>query len=215
MKGEQRRFLERIRVSTGRFGRLIDELTQISTSEADPTRISLHTIDLRQEIRQAVKETNGKVARRHLELNLSLPEGPLIIESDPVVIRRVVSLLLRNAFTVSPDGGEVGVKAWLESRPGEREYALVQVTDQGAGMDDQTLRRVFSLPQEGGERQDSIPGLAASEVDFVRLKALVEALRGRIWVDSQPGQGATFSVLIPTAENGDSGTTGSGGEETT
>jgi two-component system, NtrC family, sensor histidine kinase KinB len=76
---------------------------------------------------------------------------------------------------------------------GEQDYVLVQVADSGGGIAAADLLHVFSSQPSAS----AIQGLGTCELDLPRLKNLVEALGGRAWVDSDPGNGATFSVLLP------------------
>jgi hypothetical protein len=105
----------------------------------------------------------------------------------------VFGQLVKNAGTVSPQGGSVLVKAKLEASESDQDYVLVQVADSGSGIAPQDLLNVFS-PQSGDH---PIKGLAKSGPEISRMKGLIEALGGRTWVDSELGNGATFSVLLP------------------
>ena len=85
------------------------------------------------------------------------------------------------------------VKAQLEASESDQDYVLVQVVDSGSGIAPQELLNVFS-PQSSDH---PIKGLANTGQEISRIKILIEALGGRTWVDSEPGNGATFSVLLP------------------
>jgi signal transduction histidine kinase len=87
----------------------------------------------------------------------------------------------------------MGITARLESSENKLDYVLVQVSDRGGGIALQDIPRVF------GPRSQTvgIQGLGKNKVDFLRLKTLIEVLGGRTWVDSEPGTGSTFSLLLP------------------
>jgi signal transduction histidine kinase len=80
-----------------------------------------------------------------------------------------------------------------------REYVLIQVTDTGGGIPAEDLGRVFTRLY----RADNvlIQGVGDTGVGLSIAKTLTEAQKGRIWVDTQPGVGSTFSVLLPLARN--------------
>jgi signal transduction histidine kinase len=80
-----------------------------------------------------------------------------------------------------------------------KEYVLIQVTDTGGGIPAEDLGRVFTRLY----RADNvlIQGVGDTGVGLSIAKTLTEAQKGRIWVDSQPGVGSTFSVLLPIARN--------------
>jgi signal transduction histidine kinase len=102
-------------------------------------------------------------------------------------------LLLQNAGSITPEGGEMGITARLESSENKLDFVLVQVSDRGGGIALQDIPKVFTARSNTVE----IQGLGKNNVDFLRLKTLIEVLGGRTWVDSEPGQGATFSILLP------------------
>ncbi len=199
----QRRYIERIKLSTERFGRLLEELSQVALIEADPSRLKHQELDLSIVIQDAFQEVNGLIQLRHINLKLHLPDHPLRLVSDPNALRKVVTQLLRNAATVTPEGGEVNLFAKKESGDHsasqvDTDYVLIQVADRGIGFAAQDLGRVFSPhPISGLTETQNLPGLASDSVDFARIKTLVEALGGRAWVDSEQGNGAVFSLLLP------------------
>ena len=196
----QRKFLDRIKLSTKRFGRLLDELLQVSMTESDPTRVDYQEIDLRSVIQDALREADSLFQLRRLVLRTRLPDKPLIIQSDREALRKILIQLLRNAATANPEGGEVSVNAWLEGSDQEKDFVLIQISDKGPGIPLEDLPLVFN-PRPGASQ---LRGLGSSEIDFVRIKTLVEVLGGRTWVDSDPGQGSVFSILLPAVPDQES-----------
>jgi len=205
----QRRYIERIKLSTERFGRLLEELSQVALVEADPSRLQYQQIELGVIVQDAFQEINGLIQLRQILLKLHLPASPLRFLSDPKALRKVIVQMLRNAATVTPEGGEVNLYAKLESGDRtashlDKDYLLIQVADQGGGIAPQDVGRVFSpRPLSSPAELDHLPGLANDSVDFARMKTLVEALGGRAWVDSEQGVGSVFSVLLPGILNED------------
>lgn len=197
----QRRYLERIRLSTERMHRLIDDLMQMTSPESNTTNLNFEELDVCQVLQRAVTDSNSKFSDKDIALHLELPPNPLPISSDREALGMVFGQLLQNASTVSPRGGRVLVRAQLEASESDQDYVLVQVADSGSGIAPQELLNVFS-PQSGDHL---INGLSNSGPERSRMKILIEALGGRTWVDSEPGNGAIFSVLLPVkalAENG-------------
>jgi signal transduction histidine kinase len=189
----QRKYLERIKLSTERFSRLIDDLVQTSMVESNPTRIEREEIDICAVIQTVIKEANRTIQMKRVMLKTNLPDQPLKIISDPNALRRVLSLLLQNAGSVTPEGSEMCISARLESSENKLDFVLVQVSDRGGGIAPQDIPKVFTPRSQTVE----IQGLGKNHVDFLRLKTLIEVLGGRTWVDSEPGLGATFSILLP------------------
>ena len=101
---------------------------------------------------------------------------------------------LQNAGAASPMEGSVGLKVMTSIDEG-RPYVMIQVTDSGGGIPEDDMPRVFTRLF----RADNvlIQGVGDTGVGLSIAKTLTEAQNGRIWVESQAGAGATFSVLIP------------------
>lgn len=117
--------------------------------------------------------------------------APLYV--DRALIDRVLSNLLDNAIKFTPDRGRI--KLWAKPDPeASKPTALVGVTDTGPGIPPADRERVFDKFQQvasiEGRRRGTGLGLAL-------CKLAVEAHGGRIWVESQPGEGSTFLMRLP------------------
>jgi signal transduction histidine kinase len=108
----------------------------------------------------------------------------------------MITNLLENAAQATPPSGEVSLSAALEKDDQERSYYLIQVADKGGGIAVADIPHVFArIPHS---EKGAIAGLGCDSQHMAIVKRLVDALDGRIWVDSTAGAGATFSVLLPT-----------------
>jgi signal transduction histidine kinase len=107
-------------------------------------------------------------------------------------IRQVVINLLSNAVKFTPAGGAVGVTA--ERRDGE---IWVSVNDTGPGIAPEDHERIFEEFQQAelGKQQREGTGLG-----LALSKRLIELHHGRIWVESEPGRGSTFTFSLPAQE---------------
>ena len=108
------------------------------------------------------------------------------IDADPLRLRQAVDNLVANAVTHSPPGGEVVVNA----RMGEGEI-LVSVSDQGGGIPVEEQERIF---EPGVRLATALPG---SGIGLAVARAIAEAHGGRLTVESAPGEGATFTLVLP------------------
>jgi signal transduction histidine kinase len=214
---KQRKYIERIKVSTERMARLLDELIQAAAPESNAGRLEFAPLDLRELIQRAAAEAQNRTALRRIALKLDLPPAPLQVHSDPHAIRKAVVQLLENAALASPEGAPVTVRLHTETGDGDQDYALIQVIDSGGGIAPGDVLRVFSpqrlsqpvvaveaVESEGGDpgsrdtgKRTLIPGLGAHPAELQQVKILVEAIGGRTWVDSELGRGSVFSILLP------------------
>jgi signal transduction histidine kinase len=186
------------------MNRMIDDLIQAAAPDSNTLQLVLGEINLYTAIQSSVAQVSALQHEKNITLRLNLPEAPILVNSDSVALRRVFAGLLENAVVVTHPGGLVSLSARLESMEGtisaeEQGYVLVQIADSGEGINLEDMPRLFS-PQLGDTPPagDGRPG-SASSVDLAAIKTLVEALGGRIWVDSESGMGATFSVLLPVS----------------
>jgi len=189
----QRKYLERIKISTERMGRLIDDLIQTTTAESNPSDLEIKEIDLGQVIDNAIQGVERTLHDKQISLKVDLPDNALTMNVDLNAMNKIIAQLLQNASKVTPPGGAVALSARLENSEGQQDYVLVQVSDSGDGIAPDDLPLVFT-PQNNGA---GINGIARNGVDLAAMKTLVELFGGRTWVDSDPGHGATFSLLLP------------------
>jgi two-component system sensor histidine kinase VicK len=119
------------------------------------------------------------------------------IHADRDALQQVLINLLMNACAVTPNDGEIFLRANIHDSEKDQHFALVQVTDQGGGIPEGDLQRVFSRLYRAD--YPSITGIGDTGVGLSIVKTLVEAHGGRIWVDTEDGVGSTFSLLLPIA----------------
>jgi signal transduction histidine kinase len=194
----QRKYLERIKVSVERVNRLVDDLLQVVARETHLASLDLGEANLGMILQSAVAENNKALRQKHITLRMDLGDTPLYVYTDQLALRKVLVSLFQNAASVSPEGSRVSVSAHLQSSEGEEDYVLVQINDSGGGIAPQDLPHVFLPPRPGGDGR--ITGI--SDLDMRGVKIAIESLGGRTWVDSEPGVGASFSILLPVTAAG-------------
>jgi CheY-like chemotaxis protein len=119
-----------------------------------------------------------------------MPEDPVACWADRDRISEVVENLLSNAAKYSPDGGSIGVTVRVED-----ENAIVRVSDQGIGIDQADLHRLFRpFSRVKTARTAKIEG---SGLGLYICDRIVNAHAGRLWVESEPDRGSVFSFALP------------------
>jgi signal transduction histidine kinase len=194
----QRKFLQRVAVNAGRLSNMIEDLVRVTALDAERIELQHIDVDLVEVVEDAVTEVHTALREKGIELNLELADGVPAVIGDPDAIRQVVLQLLTNAYLVSPSGSVMHVAVSPHSFVGEdkRQHpgALLVVEDQGSGIAPEDLPEVFQLHYTG--ENPLVPGLGDTGVGLAIAKALVELHNGQIWVESQSGSGARFSVLL-------------------
>jgi signal transduction histidine kinase len=194
----QRKFVERIKASTERIGSLIDDLIQVTTLETGLNELKPESVDLDLIIDNAMSYTSSQIREKNISMHLDLPKNVAPIYADREALQQILIHLLQNAGAASPLEGTVYLKVQTKTEDG-KEYVLIQVKDTGGGIPPEDIGRVFTRLY----RADNvlIQGVGDTGVGLSIAKTLTEAQKGRIWVDSEPGVGSTFSVLLPIAKN--------------
>jgi signal transduction histidine kinase len=200
----QRTRLERIGTAARRAG----ELTNQMLAYSGRGRFQLRPLDVNAMIRETSELLRSSIPRS-AELALELAEALPAVEGDPPQIQQVVMNLITNAAEALEDGsGRVtlvtDVKRFAEPRtmagqtiePGT--YVRLRVQDDGQGMDAATVARIFD-PFFTTKPTGRGLGLAA-------VQGIVRGHRGALWVSSKPGEGSTFTVVLPKSDRSPSGT---------
>ena len=192
----QRNFLETIKASTTRLNSLIEDFAQVTSLQADSNPLAHDPVDLNQLVQEAIADTSSQIRAKRITLSLDVPENMAPLYADREALRQILLRLLSNAGAASPLQGTMILRAQVKLEEG-KEYLLIQVSDTGGGIPAEDLARVF-IPLY---RVDDVParGVGDTGMGLFIAKTLTEAQNGRIWVDTEPGVGSTYNVLIPVA----------------
>jgi len=192
----QRKFVERIKASTERLGSLIDDMIQVTTLETGLSELKPESVDLNLIIDNAMAYTSSQMREKNISMHLDVPKKLKPINADREALQQIMIHLLQNAGAASPIEGTIHLKVQTANEQ-DQEYIMIQVTDSGGGIPSEDLPRVFTRLY----RADNvlIQGIGDTGVGLSIAKSLTEAQHGRIWVETNPGKGATFSVLLPIA----------------
>ena len=190
----QRKFVDRIKVSTERIRSLTDDMIQITTLATDLNSLNPEAVDLNSIIDNAMSYTSSQIREKNISIHLEVPKALTSIHADREALQQIVIHLLQNAGAATPFEGTIRLKVQTQNEAGA-EYILIQVTDQGGGIASEDITRVFTRLY----RADNvlIQGVGDTGVGLSIAKTLTEAQHGRIWVESKVGEGSIFSVLLP------------------
>jgi two-component system phosphate regulon sensor histidine kinase PhoR len=188
------RFLEIMRDQGRRMARLIDDLLSLSRIEQNEhlrPQAAVDLVDVVHHVRDALRPM-AEAARSRFDLQL--PEH-LVIPGDRDELVRLAENLVENAIKYGErDGAEGLVTVTLEKNAG---LAVLRVKDSGPGIAPEHLPRLterFYRVDAGASRAKGGTGLGLALV-----KHIVARHRGRLSIESRPGEGATFSVTLPLA----------------
>ena len=122
-----------------------------------------------------------------------------MVFGDRDALHQILLHLLQNAGSVTPPEGTIHICMKVDPSGQETPYMMLQITDEGGGIASENLSKVFTRKTIAD--QGSISGLGDSGLGLSITKTLVEAHGGRIWVESEPDQTSTMTLLLPLHAN--------------
>ena len=188
---ERRTFLGYIASESERLTGIVDQLLNVARLDTGDLQVELGRIDVGSVVSEVVETVEG--ANEH-RFEIDLPDEPLAAEADPEKVRQVFNILVENALRYSPEGGKVTVGA---RRNADR--VEVRVVDEGMGIPAAEREWIFRkfYRAESAARD----GAAGTGLGLFIAKELVNAMGGRIWVDSTEGEGSSFAFELPVARD--------------
>ena len=186
---KQEEYLEDIHGSANHLLALINDVLDLSKVEAGQVELEMAPFSLRESLERGVVMVRERAVKGGVLLSVEMNPKVELVEGDERRIRQVVFNLLSNAVKFTPQGGTVEVSSAQQN--GE---VLVSVADTGPGIALEDQERIFEEFQqtEVGQEQREGTGLG-----LALSRKLVELHGGRIWVESEPGKGSTFTFTLP------------------
>jgi signal transduction histidine kinase/ligand-binding sensor domain-containing protein/CheY-like chemotaxis protein len=187
---EQKKYMGMLKDSADSLLAIIDDVLDFSKIEAGKLNLDLVEFDLRQTMANTVKMFALRADRKGLDLVCDIGEEvPDELVGDPVRLRQVVVNLLGNALKFT-ERGEVELRVWKEGEEGDGVNLHFAVRDTGIGIPLDKQQLIFdAFTQADGSTTRKFGGTGLGLTISSRL---VKIMGGRIWVESQPGQGSTF-----------------------
>ncbi|NOX62635.1 MAG: GAF domain-containing protein [Chloroflexi bacterium] len=185
----QRDFLETVKQQTDHLQRMIDDLLEFSRLESGRVTLRLQPVDVPVVAEAVVDKLSPLAETAEVALINRVPDEMSTILADPWRLEQVVTNLVDNAIKFTPAGGSVTISA--VERDDEVE---ISVSDTGIGIAPDEMERVFDRFYQvdgGANRLYKGTGLG-----LTICRHIVEHHHGRIWVESESGQGATFIFTI-------------------
>jgi heavy metal sensor kinase len=186
---EYQRILKSALEEIDRVARLVEGLLLLARADAGVLRMDLQPVDLAQLVEDVYGQVKVLADRRKITLLFGVME-PLSIRGDYERLRQVLLNLVDNGIKYTPSGGRVTLSL---QRDGE--WASLRVTDTGIGLSPGDQEKIFERFYRSAE--DRSRGEGGAGLGLCIARSIAEAHGGKIQVESTPGLGSTFTVLLP------------------
>ncbi|GGN02404.1 two-component sensor histidine kinase [Thermus composti] len=170
--------------------RLVEDLSLVSRVEAKAVEIRPRPLDPKALLQEALMRFQSAFQAKGVALRLEVAEGLPWVWADEERVLQVLANLLSNALRYTPEGGAVWLRAFRHG-----EAVAFQVEDTGPGIPEEHLPHIFERFYRVDKARSRKEG--GSGVGLTVAKGLVEAMGGRIHVESQVGKGSRFTFTLP------------------
>jgi light-regulated signal transduction histidine kinase (bacteriophytochrome) len=182
---KRKRFLKNIKESARLAGKLVDDL--LSFSQMGRAALRPTTVDMRDLVEACLDKMTLELKDRDIEFEIGeLPP----VQADPTFLHLALYNLLSNAVKFTAQREHALVRIWAEDGP---EETIFHVADNGAGFNMEYVHKLFGVFQRLHRMED----FQGTGIGLANVRRIVERHRGRVWAESVPGEGATFSFSIP------------------
>jgi two-component system sensor histidine kinase/response regulator len=185
-------FLGIIQTSAQHMLHLVENLMDVNAIEQGRMKIDIAPCELGELLRGVTSNYQTKARAKSQKLAVSEGEGPLVAMADPHSTIQVFDNLVSNAIKYTPSGKRIDVR--LLRRNG---VIRCEVQDQGPGVTKDDLTKMFGKFARLSARPTA--GEPSTGLGLSIVKRMVEAGGGKVWCESEPGQGAKFIVELPAA----------------
>lgn len=183
---EQRQYTQEILDSSRRLSRMVSSILHLSSLDHCSELPGCREFSLDEQLRQCLLELEPHWTRKHLELDLELPE--VRCTGSEELCRQIWQNLYSNAIKFTPDGGTITTR--ITTEPG---WVTVSISDTGIGMPGEVQKHIFEKFYQG----DASHSTNGTGLGLALAKRITDLHGGSISVRSAPGDGSCFSVRLP------------------
>lgn len=177
-----------------RMSYLIEDLLLLSKSDLGEIPLKMEPLHLDELVTELHHQAQLLAIAKNIKVELRCPHEQILLQADSLRLRQVFLNLLTNAIKYTGEDGTVTIELDLK-----KETVAISITDTGIGMDSEHLEAIFDRfyrIDKTGNRNDGGSGLGLAIVKWI-----VNAHAGSVSASSTPGQGSTFTVVLPLPKN--------------
>lgn len=190
---QQKDFIHTINSNVGRMRILVADLQDVSRIETGQMRLEVERVSFTEALEDALESTRAQIDERSQELKIDAPDGLPRVEADPTRLAQILINLLSNASKYTPEEGHIGVQV---SEDGD--YVRCAVSDTGVGMSEEDQAQLFT--KFFRSENPTVREMPGTGLGLCITKSLIELQGGEIEVESELGEGTTFTFTVPKAD---------------
>ena len=199
--GPQMEFINTIRSNIQRMATLVSDLADISRIEAGRLHLEFAPVSIADVVEEVVRSTRALVEEKSHQLVVELPDELPQAWGDRNRLVQIITNMTSNAIKYTPENGEIIIRAAQTQNQWDTEGAPqvihIEVVDSGIGIKEEDQHRIFQQYFRTEEGKETAPGTGLG-LNITRY--LVEMQGGKVWFESEFGQGSNFQFTVPVAE---------------
>lgn len=181
-------YIDVIETEAGRLSKLSDNLLKLSSLESNDQPLTITSFSLDKQIQNAVLMLEPQWAEKNIDLSLFL--GKITYSGDEGLLTQVWINLIHNAIKFTPEQGEINI-----ALTDGGDSVVCQISDTGSGISEEDRMHIFERFYKADKARDRAQG--GSGLGLSLVKKIVELHGGTVTVESQIGEGSTFTVTLP------------------
>lgn len=192
--GKAAHYLHILNQQAERLEHLVQDILELASLDSTENVLEWRPVDLSEMLRQVLSNNQRRAQLTQHVVYPSLPDNLPLFRADPARLRQVFNELLDNAFSYTPAGTEITLKAALFAEE-TRQWLMVQVQDNGPGIAPEEQAHVFDRFFRGHPAEQG--NIVGTGLGLCIAQQITQAHHGHITLESTPGVGTTFTVWLP------------------
>jgi signal transduction histidine kinase len=179
--------------ATSRLSRLVESLLDFGRMEAGARPYQIVPLSAGPMVRNVTEEFKQETKANNVVIDCSAPENGPMVNGDREALAQALWNLLDNAVKYSSDSPNIHVEVEAGNQ------VAIRVRDEGVGIAPSERRRILRKFVRGSSAK--VCGIKGTGIGLAMVKHIIDAHGGKVLVDSEPGKGSTFTILLPGGES--------------
>ncbi len=190
---QQQSYVKKIVTGVENMTRLVNTLLDLGRIELG-VGLQVENVSVLDILERVTSALQLQASQKNIVFDLEIPKDmPHAIEADQALLHQAIYNLVENAIKYTPEKGSVTVR----TRTGKNDL-IFEIQDTGIGIEPDDMPRLFEKFYRGKQREARAQH--GSGLGLAIVRSIAESHGGRVWVESQPGKGSTFHLLIPLTQ---------------